>query len=224
MPQAQPVRDNTESGSRTTPDVAAATTLQHDAGRWTRGASSDDQSAGRTQLQRVQDQQRQRVEAGDSATQQTAARDDPQQLQQSDSVHVNCEAETAGASNNNDDSATNDGSTQHAEHEAATEQIACMPQNKQGKNKNNAIEVSKDWDTLRRARTTKAKAAHAETVKDARAAQRAARRGEGQEQGAERKKRGTNEASEAKSGEYEGKRRRVVKGRDGTGAVPAAVT
>ena len=38
------------------------------------------------------------------------------------------------------------------------------------------------------------------------------------------KRRAQEESSEAQGGENEGKRRRVVRGRDGTGAVPAAVT
>ena len=112
-------------------------------------------------------------------------------------------------------------------------QNACNPGKKQTTFGESKVEKSlggRDWGEVRRARARKASAAHGEAVKEAREVRRAARRGEAVHEGGDssscssRHRRAL--GGGAVEGEHSGKRRRVERqaGRDGTGAVPTAVT
>ena len=112
-------------------------------------------------------------------------------------------------------------------------QNACNPGKKQTTFGESKVEKSlggRDWGEVRRARARKASAAHGEAVKEAREVRRAARRGEAVHEGGDssscsnRRRRAL--GGGAVEGEHSGKRRRVERqaGRDGTGAVPTAVT
>ena len=94
--------------------------------------------------------------------------------------------------------------------------LACNDSRKKGKER--AL-VDRDWGEVRRERAKKASDAHGQAVKEARETRLAARRGDNE------RGRRVQDGS-AVEGENSGKRRRLQMhaGRDGTGAVPAAVT
>ena len=180
-----------------------------------------------TRLQQAQPQCAQEDNAGTS----TPATDSAQpQLQRQAYVQERCEEGAAGTSNGRNRVASSDGKQSAAggaetEHNAGMEN-ACMPPNKKKKGRDKARVVGNDWGMIRRARATRAKEAHTAAVKDARAARRATRRGDDHRRTEQGEKRQLGVHSEVTSGENEGKRRKIIRdaGRDGTGAVPDAVT
>ena len=115
--------------------------------------------------------------------------------------------------------------------ERATDSHKCMHAINVKTNKRDKSAAGDDWGTLRRERMRKARDAQERTVRNAREAQRTLRRGDGASDATDTHKRlkrnaRGREGIEYVEREHGGKRRRVLRqtGRDGTGAVPDAVT